>query len=447
MKTPSMTRRNFVRIGAGAVAAGAAVKATLLEPPTLAAQAAGGGRKIRFASIGTGIRGCDVLRSARQVPTGECVGIADIYDMHQQAGKEAWGKDVPTTRDYRRFLDDKSIDAVIVATSDHLHKHVVLDAVAAGKDVYVEKPMSHTVADGFEMVAAVQAGKRILEVGSDRVSNILHRKAAEIYASGRLGEVHFVESYINRNSPSGAWVYPVAPGFTPATIDWKEFVRDAPPHDFDPVRFFRWRCFADYGEGLAGDLFVHLLSGFMGITGINVPPTRALSTGSLTHFKDGRDFPDLLATLYEYPNLTLSLHCNQNNASDEPVIFAGSEATMTMVGGTLTVTPQDTRPQPEGYSLNGWTADAKKQYLEAWRQAHPAEPVKLGQVETYTVPRGYDDTVDHLANFFRAIETREHVIEDEIFGNHAAIGCHMANYSYEHKSVATWDAATKTIKG
>jgi predicted dehydrogenase len=447
MKTHSMTRRDFVRIGAGAVAAGAAVKATLLEPPTLAAQAAGGGRKIRFASIGTGIRGCDILRSARQVPTGECVGIADLYDMHQKAGKEACGKDVPTTRDYRKFLDDKTIDAVIVATSDHLHKHIVLDAVAAGKDVYVEKPMSHTVADGEAMLAAVKAGKRILEVGSQRVSSILFKKAAEIYASGKLGEVHYIESYTNRNSPSGAWVYPIAPDFTPESVDWKEFVRDAPPHAFDPVRFFRWRCFSDYGEGLAGDLFVHLLSGFQCITGINAPPTRALSSGSLTHFNDGRDYPDLLATLYEYPNLTLSLHCNQNNQSDEPLIIAGKEATMTLNGNTLTVTPQDTRPQPEGYSLDGWTAELKQQYLAEWHKAHPDEPAKLAGVESYELPREYDDTSDHLANFFHAIETREHVVEDEVFGHHAAIACHMANYSYMHKAVATWDEATKTIKG
>ena len=437
-------------MSAGAVAAGAAIKATLLEPPSLLAQAAGGaggGRKIRYASIGTGIRGCDLLRSAKNVPTGECVGIADIYDMHQQAGKEVWGKDIPTTRDYRRFLDDKSIDAVIVATSDHLHKHVVLDAVAAGKDVYCEKPMSHTVADGFEMVEAVQKGKRILEVGSNRVSNILYKKAAEIFASGKLGEVHYIESHTNRNSPSGAWVYPIAPGFTPETIDWKEFVRDAPPHEFDPVRFFRWRCFKDYGEGLAGDLFVHLLSGFQCITGINAAPDRALSTGSLTHFKDGRDFPDLLATFYEYPGMVLGLHCNQNYGSDEPLIIEGSEAGMILSGNTLTVTPQDTRPQPEGYSLDGWTSEAKAQYLAEWHKAHPAEPVELGQIESYTTPRGYDDTAAHLANFFHAIETREHVVEDEIFGNHAAIACHMANYSYFHKTVATWDEASKSIKG
>ncbi len=438
-------------MGAGAAVAGAAIKTTLLEPPTLMAQAASGaadGRKIRFASIGTGIRGCDLLRSARNVPTCECVGIADIYDMHHQAGKQAWGKDVPTTRDYRRFLDDKSIEAVIVATSDHLHKHVVLDAVAAGKDVYVEKPMSHKVSQGFEMVEAVQSGKRILETGSQRVSNILFEKAAEIYASGKLGRVHYIESHTNRNSPSGAWVYPIAPGFTPEAIDWKEFVRDAPPHDFDPVRFFRWRCFEDYGEGLAGDLFVHLISGFLRVSGINAPPIRALSTGNLTHFKDGRDFPDLLATHYDYPgDMVLSLHCNQNYQSDEPLIVEGSDAGMILVGNRLTVIPQDTRPEPEGYSTDGWTIELKEQYLAEWHKAHPTPPPSLEGAESYILPRGYDDTAAHLANFFNAVVTRQHVVEDEVFGNHAAIGCHMANYSYFHKTVAVWDEASKSIKG
>ena len=448
MKIPAMTRRDFVRMSAGAVAAGAAVKATLLEPPILEAQAAAGGRKIRFASIGTGIRGCDLLRSARQVSTGECVGIADLYDMHQKAGVEACGKDVPTTRDYRRFLDDKSIDAVIVATSDHLHRHIVLDAVAAGKDVYCEKPMSHTVEAGFEMVAAVQANKRILEVGSNRVSNILYKKAAEIYASGRLGEVHYAEAHTDRDGPSGAGVYPIPPDLTPETVNWKEFIRDAPPHDFDPVRFVRWRLYRDYGEGLAGDLFVHLLSGFMGVSGINTPPIRAYSTGGNVRYKDDREFPDVLSTLYDYPGgLTYGIHCNMVTASQEPLIFSGEEANLTIIGNTLTITPADTRPQPERYGLNGWTEALRRQYTEAWHASHTVAPLKITESESYQTPRGYNDTADHLANFFRAIETREHVVEDEVFGNSASIACHMANHSYFNRGIATWDAATKTIKG
>ncbi len=447
MKTSSMTRRDFVRLGAGAVAAGAAVKATVLEPHVLAAQEQPGGRKIRFVSIGTGIRGCDLLRSARHVPTGECVGTADLYDMHRKAGVEAWGSDIPTTKDYRTLLDRKDVDAVIVAVADFQHRRVVLDCLAAGKDVYCEKPMSHNVADGLAMVEAVQAGKRIFEAGSQRVSNIVYKKAAEIFASGRLGAVRLIEGHSDRNSPSGAWVYPVAPDASPKTIEWDAWLRDAPKRPFDAERFFRWRCFADYGEGVAGDLYVHLLSGIQCISGMNAIPARAYSTGSLTHFKDGRDYPDLLATLYDYPGVTVNVHCNQNNEAGEPIVFYGSEATLTINGNTLTVTPQDTRPRPEGYALNGWTAAAKQRYLDEWHAANPATPAKMAEAESYTAPQGYDDTADHIANFFHAIETRQHVVEDEVFGNNAATACHMANHSYFHQTVATWDAASKTIKG
>jgi predicted dehydrogenase len=445
----SITRRNFVRLGVGAVAAGAAIKTTILEPAALAAQGnPGSGRKIRFASIGTGIRGCDLLRSARKVPNGELVGTADLYDMHRKAGVEAWGADVPTMRDYRSLLDRKDIDAVIVAVVDHQHRRVVLDCVAAGKDVYCEKPMSHSVADGQAMVAAVQAGKRIFQAGSQRVSNVAYRKAAEIFASGRLGEVHYVQGHCDRNSPSGAWVYPIAPDASAETIDWKTWLRDAPDRPFDAARFFRWRCFSDYGEGVAGDLYVHLLSGFQCVSGINTVPSRALSSGSLTYFKDGRDFPDLLTTIYDYPGLTVNLHCNQNNTSaGELTIFYGKEGTMVINGNTVTVTPQDTRPQPEGYSLNGWTAEAKKKYFDDWHAAHPDTPGKLADVETFSAPPGFDDTAEHIGNFFHAVETREHVVEDEVFGNNAAIACHMANHSYFNHCVATWDAGAQNIKG
>jgi predicted dehydrogenase len=303
------------------------------------------------------------------------------------------------------------------------------------------------VADGLAMVEAIQAGKRIFEAGSQRVSNVVYKKAAEIYASGRLGEVTLIEGHSDRNTPSGAWVYPIAPDASPETIDWKAWLRDAPEIPFDAARFFRWRCFKDYGEGVAGDLFVHLLSGMQCIVGMSAIPSRAYSTGSLTHFNDGRDFPDLLATLYDYHGVTVNLHCNQNNEAGEPIIFYGKQATMVINGNTLTVTPQDTNPRPEGYSLNGWTAVAKQQYLAEWHEAHPAPPVKLGEVETYTAPQGYDDTADHLASFFHAVETREHVVEDEVFGNNAAVACHMANHSYFNRTVATWDAAAKTING
>jgi predicted dehydrogenase len=450
----SMTRRDFVRIGAGAAAAGVAVKAMLLEPIPLAAQVDPGTRKIRFVIVGTGIRGCDLLRAASQVPTGVCVGAADLYTTRHTAAKEAWGADIATTGDYRTFFDRKDVDAVLIATSDHLHRRVTLDAVAAGKDVYCEKPMSHSVADGHAMVAAVENGNRIFQAGSQRVSSILYAKAREIYASGRLGEVHSIDAQWNRNSPGGAWVYPIPLDASPQTVDWDRFIQDAPPHAFDPVRFFRWRLFSDYSSGLGGDLFVHMLSGIFAITCLNSPPTRALSSGGLYHYKDGREFPDFLETIYDYPSangpIQVHVHCNQNNNdADERISFFGSTGTLVVTGSSVTFTPQNVTPRFESYGWNGMTDAQRKQGMDEWRAAHPAPatPAAASGVETFTLPRGYNDTAEHIANFYRAINTRQHVVEDEVFGNNAAIGCHMANYSYFHRAIAGWDGATKTIKG
>ena len=440
-----------MRLGAGAAVAGAAVNSSLLEPVALAAQTPADGRKIRFAMIGTGIRGCDLLRSARKVPTGVCVGAADLYSTRHQAGVEAYGADFPTTSDYRALLDRKDVDAVLVATSDHHHRRVTLDAAAAGKDVYCEKPMSHSVEDGFAMLEAVQANKRIFQAGSQRVSSILYAKAREIFASGRLGEVHEIDAQWNRNSPGGAWVYPIPPDASPETIDWKGFLVDAGDRPFDAKRFFRWRCFTDYGSGLGGDLFVHLLSGIQVITGMNTPAARAYSTGGIYHFKDGREFPDLLETLYDFPSANgdvhVHLHCNQNNDSGgEGITLYGSTGTLVLTGNTVAFTPQDVRPKFEAYGWGGMTAVQRQKGMEEFKAAHPETLPAPGDAETFTLPRGYDDTAVHIANFFNAVVTREHVVEDEVFGNNAAIGCHLANHSYFHRSVATWDAASKTIK-
>jgi len=445
----SLTRRDFMRIGTGSVAAGAAVKFSLLEPAAVwgAGRAVAPSDRVRFASIGTGTRGCELLQASLAVSGIECVAVCDLYDSRHEAAQEAVLKQVPATRNYKEILDRKDVDAVIVAVPDHQHRRVVVDACAAGKDVYCEKPMSHTVEDGFAMVEAVHKGNRIMQVGSQRVSSIVYEKARDLYASGALGEVFFIEGSSDRNSPSGAWVYPIPPDASEQTIDWNEFLVGAPKRPFDAARFFRWRCFSDYGEGLAGDLFVHLLSGIHFISGTNEAAQRAQSSGGLFRWKDGRDFPDLLATLYDYPGVTVNLHCNQNNEAGEPIVFYGSEGTMTISGNSLSVAPQDTSPRPEGYSLNGWTAAQKQQYMEEWHAAHPAPPPKLAKVENFAAPAGYNDTADHLANFFEAVVTRKHVVEDEVFGHHAAVACHMANHSYFHRAVAQWDADGKTIKG
>ena len=443
-----------MRIGAGAVvstaAVSAAAQATVLNPTPLAAQIDPAAPPIRFVIVGTGIRGTDLLKAARQVPTGTCVGAADLYTTRHQAAKEAWGADIPVTGDYRTLFDRKDVDAVLIATSDHLHRRVTLDAIAAGKDVYCEKPMSHSVADGAAMVDAVQSNKKIFQAGSQRVSSILYAKAREIYASGKLGEVHSIDAQWNRNSPGGAWIYPVPADASQQTVDWARFIQDAPPHAFDPVRFFRWRLYSDYSSGLGGDLFVHMLSGIFAITGLNAP-LRAMSSGGLYHYKDGRDFPDYLETIYDYPNVgggvQVHVHCNQlNDDGGEGFAFYGSNGTLVINSRTVTFTPQDVRPKFESYGWGGLTEEQRKKGQAEWKAAHPEPLEPLPEAESYTLPQGYNDTAVHIANFFSATVTRQHVIEDEVFGNNCAIGCHLANQSYFNHGVATWDAGSKTIK-
>lgn len=447
-----LTRRDFIRIGASTVAAGTAGKATLLQPKPLwgAGNHAPPSDRVRFASIGTGTRGCELLQASLEVPGVECVGVCDLYDSRHEAAQEAIQNKVPATRSYSEILERQDVDAVIVAVTDHQHRRVVVDACAAGKDVYCEKPMSHKVEEGFEIVKAVQKGNRILQVGSQRVSSIVYEKAREIYASGAVGDVFYIEGSADRNSPSGAWVYPIPPDASKQTIDWREWLVGAPERPFDTTRFFRWRCFEDYGEGLAGDLFVHLLSGIWSIVGVSEPPIRAQSTGGLFRWKDGRDFPDVIETLYDFPQLRVLLRCNLNNAAGEVIRLQGTKGTLEINGQTLTYTPQDTTPKPETYSTKGWPARLRNEYLAQWNAEHP-QPAPLDyqvvESETYTAPTGYSDVPAHLANFFDAVRTRKTPLENEVFGNHAAIACHMANYAYFKKTTATWDATAQIIQG
>jgi predicted dehydrogenase len=428
-----------------------AARVTIMQIPALAQD-----RKIapsdmvRFALIGSGVRGCQHLQYSLSVPGVECVAVSDLYDGRQQAAREYLKKDVPVTRDYRSVLDRKDVDAIIVAATDHQHSRIVQDACAAGKDVYCEKPLSHRVEEGFSIVEAAEKNKRIVQAGAQRVSSILFAKGKEIYQSGRLGRVFAIEGYTDRNSASGAWEYPVPPDASEATIDWNAFVVGAQKRPFDAMRFFRWRCFTDYGEGLGGDLFVHLISGIQYITGVNMPPLRAQSSGGIFRWKDGREYPDLMETLYDYPDFRVSIRCNQNNAAGESTIFYGTEGTLSLSTTTLTFQPQNVIDQPETYSTIGWPAKLRAEYMAQWNKDHPQKaPLDVSlraTAESFSVPPQYLDTVDHQANFFQSVRSRNRPVEDEVFGNNAAISCHMANASYFKNSPAVWDAQAKRIK-
>ncbi len=465
-----VNRRDFLRQGVGTAAVGGMGKLTTIEPAALSAspRTVPPSDTVRFASIGTGIRGCEVLQATRLVPGIECVATCDVYDTRRISAREALGgKEVPFTRNYQEILDRKDVDAVIIAAPDHQHRPIAVAACEAGKDVYCEKPMSHSVEDGFAMVEAARKNQRVLQVGSQRVSSIIYAKAKEIYSSGKLGQVTMIEAHWDRNTPGGAWVVPVPPDASEKTIDWERFLGNAPKRPFDPVRYASWRRFTDYGLGLAGDLFVHMLSGIHYVTGTTTPPRSARSTGGLFRWKEQREYPDLLVTLFEYPSFRVSLRCNQNNESGEYMAFFGSEGTLEIrdtvsmpafgfgaAGGlrspVLTFTPQDTRPAPESYAVFGWPKAMREEYFRKFREEHPlprpAEWRVDQDAESFLPPPGYSDVPDHVANFFNSVRTRKPPVENEVFGNNAALGCHLANFAYFHQTVAQWDAETQQIK-
>lgn len=447
-----LNRRRFLGIGAKSVLASAAANITLLHPETLWSSSVSdtASNTIRFALIGAGTRGCQLLQASLLVPGVECVAVSDLYDARHEAAREyAKNPLLTATRNFREVLNRKDVDAVIVAVTDHQHCRVVVAACEAGKDIYCEKPMSHTVEEGFEMIDAVRRNRRIMQVGSQRVSNILYKKAQEIYTSGALGEVYAIEAYTDRNSASGAWDYPIPPGASEQNIDWKAFSIGASNRPFDPVLFFRWRAYRDYGEGLPGDLFVHLLSGISFITGVNTVPTKAYSTGGIFRWKDGRDYPDMIETLYDYPNYRVSIRCNLSSNAGELTAFYGTRGTLEIRGSQLTFIPYETKPAPETYSTIGWSAKLRDEYLAKWHAEHP-EPkppaFHVKEAQTYVVPPHYDDVVDHQVGFFHAVRTRTSPVENEVFGNNAAIACHMANASYFQKSIAIWDGDKRQIK-
>ena len=398
---------------------------------------------IQIALIGAGGQGQGDTRVALRVPGVKLVAVADCYNGRLEHSKELWGNDIFTTRDYGEILARKDIDAVIIGTPDHWHKQASVDAMKAGKDVYCEKPMIHLYADGAEMIETARATKRILQVGSQRVSSVIYAKAKELLASGAIGQLNMVTAHWDRNSTMGAWSYTVPPDASPETCDWPRFLGTAPKIPFNAEQFFQWRKWKAYGSGVAGDLFVHLFSGTHFITGSH-GPTRGMATGGLRFWKDGRDVPDVMLGLFDYPegfNLSLRVNFVDGGEESEGLTFTGSEGTMEISGGSVSVsrTPREKEP---GYMIGSFTEATQKQYLDEYRKKYPAanpEGEPAVGFEKYVAPPGYSDSYDHFKNFFAAVRSRQPVVEDAVFGFRAAGAALLSNLSLERGAVVGWD--------
>jgi len=406
---------------------------------------------IRLALIGAGIQGQGDTKTAIQVPGVKLVAVADCYDGRLTHAKELWGADVFTTRDYREILNRKDVDAVLIATPDHWHKQAAVDAMRAGKDVYLEKPMIHVYPDGKEIIETARSTNRILQVGSQRVSSMLYAKAKELLAAGAIGKLNMVTARWDRNSSMGAWNYSVPLDASPETCDWPRFEGSAPKREFSAERFFQWRKWKDYGSGVAGDLFVHLFSGTHFITGSH-GPTRAMATGGLRFWKDGRDANDVLLALFDYPegfNLSLRVNFVDGGEESEGFLFTGSEGLLEINGQTNTVTVSRTPQSDEpGYTVSTFADAMQRQYVEEYRKKYPVtHPTGAPprEVETFEAPKGYSDSYDHFKNFFEAVRTRKPVVEDATFGFRAAGAALLSNLSVERDSVVKWNPETMTL--
>lgn len=456
----STSRRDFLRIAAASsVATGAAPAILTSKTHTLARKTQ---RKnyaandvIRLATIGFGGMGHGDTRTALQVDGVEFVAAADCYDGRLKHAKEVYGNQLFTTRDYREILARPDIDAVIIATPDHWHARMTIEALNAGKAVYCEKPMVQKVEEGAGILEAEKSSGNLLIVGSQRVSSLLYEKARDLYQSGAIGELNMVEAVLNRNSALGAWQYTIPTDASPETCDWDTFLGHAPERPFDATRFFRWRNYQDYGTGIPGDLFVHLFSGIHLVLDSN-GPERVMSTGGLRYWKDGRDVPDIMLGMYDYPetathpafNMSLQVNFADGAGGGTQFRFIGNEGVITINSNNVSLTKLAPRSEP-GYSTGTFEEAIQKATIAKYREKYPEpdRPSLRGYTEeVFRAPNGYNDRYDHFNNFFTAMREKGSVIEDGAYGLRAAAPALLTNMSYESRQIVMWDPDAMKIK-
>jgi predicted dehydrogenase len=442
-----MDRRDFLKTGsiatAGTYFAGSTKVHLMAAPEAEPAKPIAANDHIQIALIGAGGQGQADTKLAAQVPGVKVVAAADCYNGCLEHAKELWGKDILATRDYNEILARKDIDAVIIGTPDHWHMQASVDAMNAGKDVYCEKPMIHVYSDGPKIIETWRKTNRIMQIGSQRVSSIIYKKAKELLASGAIGKLNMVTVWYDRNSAMGAWQYTVPYDASPETCDWPRWLGTAPKIPFNGEHFFQWRKWKAYGSGVAGDLFVHLFSGVHLITNTH-GPTRAQSTGGLRFWNDGRDVPDVMMSLYDYAqgfNLSVRTNFVDGGSESEGFVFTGSEGSMTIAGDGVSVSRVPREKEP-GVRTGLFAEHIQKRMTEIYHEKYPVGfptgPSLLGE-ERYVAPHGYSDHYDHVSNWINAIRTREPIVEDPVFGFRAAGTALLSNVSYDSGQPARWD--------
>ena len=398
----SYTRRAFLTAATG-MAVGVRLAASTAQ---------GANERIRVGVIGTGGRARGLMNHLKRLPGNEMVAVCDVYEPRLLQAAEIAGSGAAKVNDYRRILDDRQIDAVVIGAPDHWHKTMTLDAVAAGNDVYVEKPVSHSIAEGAEMVKAIEASKQIVQTGTQQRSWDHWILGKQIIDSGRLGQITFVHTYWYQHATPGNY-----PPVTLEQLDWKRWLGAAPEHPFQPERFYNWRHFWDYGGGCLTDLMTHWIDVVHWYMDVDAPLTAA-ATGRNYNIKVW-EAPDTVDATLEFPRnfLTAYLGTYVSRVDDGGLEFRGDR-------GTLKV---------DRTRLAFYRDDAA--YASGTLAPEP---------DIYVRSSG-DGTLTHLQNWLDCIRSRKLPNAHIRVAHQAARTSHIANAAMRAGHLVRWNAASEKI--
>ncbi len=371
------------------------------------------GDRVRLGVIGAGDRGAQILREALACPNTEIAGIADIYARRLEEARSI-APDAATYLDYRRLLDDQSIDAVLIATPQHLHCEHFVAALDAGKHVYQEKTLALTVEHAVRMRGAWQrAGRRVVQIGHQGCSSGQAADAVNFLRTGKVGRITAIHARMYRNTPHGKaqWARPVFPDMTAESIDWKAFLGEAPARPFDAHRYVNWRCFWDYSGGNVHENMGHQLAFWYKALGLGIPHTAHMA-GGVYLWKDGRETPDTM-------NVTLE--------HSEEILFSWDSGFGNNQPGT----------GEEALGTDGAIARSQQIRYLPQRVNRPDGAEMSGAART--APNA------HMRNFLDAIRTGQEVACPFDLGFRVSIACAMAVESYRRQRPVTWDATREEI--
>lgn len=392
------------------------------------------------------------------------VGVCDLFDEradrgiatastgkgHQASAQAA--KSVKRFKCYRNMLDSKDVDAVIIATPDFWHYQMAVDAIDAGKHIYSEKCMTHTLEQALDLHERLERSDVVYQLGHQNRQQISFHVAREIVQANLLGDVSLVELSTNRNSARGAWVLPIPSSASPQTVDWQQFQQILPRKtDFNPEHFFRWRCWYNYSTGIAGDLLSHDFDTINQIMGLGIPES-VFASGGIYHYKDGRDTPDTFQVSLEYPKRELAVHYSAtlSNGRERGKLIMGSAASM-KIGSSIDVYPESNSDLRKGKHTNGSTSDkpyfrySQGAQVDAVSGASEKYFASRGLINSYVDGRKYDVTHLHLRDWLDCIRTGRKPMCNYEQALQEAVTCHMATASYLEGRKVSWKSTTRTL--